>query len=72
MSSAAATTTAALSACRDVSVRYGSGESEVTALDHVNVEIEAGETLALRVPPARARRRCSTCSAASWSRPPAR
>jgi putative ABC transport system ATP-binding protein len=48
--STAATMAAALSACRDVSVRYGSGESEVRALDHADVEIEAGETLALRGP----------------------
>jgi predicted ABC-type transport system involved in lysophospholipase L1 biosynthesis ATPase subunit len=40
----------ALSACRGVGVRYGSGEAQVVALEGVDVTIEAGETLALRGP----------------------
>jgi ABC-type lipoprotein export system ATPase subunit len=48
MSSAVATAT--LSACRDVSVRYGSGEAEVVALERIDLGIEAGEALALRGP----------------------
>ncbi len=38
----------ALAACRDVSVVFGEGESQVTALDGVDLAIEHGETLALR------------------------
>jgi predicted ABC-type transport system involved in lysophospholipase L1 biosynthesis ATPase subunit len=40
----------ALSACRGVGVRYGSGEAQVVALEGVDVTIEAAETLALRGP----------------------
>jgi predicted ABC-type transport system involved in lysophospholipase L1 biosynthesis ATPase subunit len=40
----------ALSACRGVGVRYGSGEAQVVALERVDVAIEAAETLALRGP----------------------
>jgi predicted ABC-type transport system involved in lysophospholipase L1 biosynthesis ATPase subunit len=46
----AAVETAVLSACRGVGVRYGSGETQVVALEGVDVSIEAGETLALRGP----------------------
>jgi putative ABC transport system ATP-binding protein len=42
--------TTALSACRGVGVRYGTGEAEVVALEGVDVTIEAGEALALRGP----------------------
>jgi putative ABC transport system ATP-binding protein len=42
--------TAALSACRGVGVRYGTGEAEVVALEGVDLTIEAVETLALRGP----------------------
>lgn len=40
----------ALSACRGVGVRYGTGEAQVVALEGVDLTIEAGETLALRGP----------------------
>jgi ABC-type lipoprotein export system ATPase subunit len=36
-----------LAACRDVSVSYGRGEAAVRALDHVSMEIEAGDSVAL-------------------------
>jgi putative ABC transport system ATP-binding protein len=36
-----------LVACRDLSVVYGSGESEVRALDGVSLELERGDRLAL-------------------------
>ncbi|HEY2056520.1 MAG TPA: ABC transporter ATP-binding protein [Solirubrobacterales bacterium] len=42
--------TAAISACRGVGVRYGTGEAQVVALEGVDLTIEAGETLALRGP----------------------
>jgi predicted ABC-type transport system involved in lysophospholipase L1 biosynthesis ATPase subunit len=42
--------TTALSACRGVAVRYGTGEARVSALEGVDVTIEKGETLALRGP----------------------
>jgi ABC-type lipoprotein export system ATPase subunit len=42
--------TTALSACRGVGVRYGTGAAQVVALEGVDVMIEAGETLALRGP----------------------
>ncbi|MBS0548573.1 MAG: ATP-binding cassette domain-containing protein [Proteobacteria bacterium] len=42
--------TTALSACRGVGVRYGTGEAEMVALEGVDLTIEAGETLALRGP----------------------
>jgi putative ABC transport system ATP-binding protein len=38
----------ALAACREVSVVFGAGESQVTALDGVDLAIEPGETLSLR------------------------
>ena len=38
----------ALAACRGVSVVYGRGTAQVTALDNVDFEIEAGESVALR------------------------
>jgi ABC-type lipoprotein export system ATPase subunit len=41
---------AELSACRGVSVVYGSGEAEVRALENVDLIIEPGEVLALRGP----------------------
>jgi ABC-type lipoprotein export system ATPase subunit len=39
-----------LSACRGVSVVYGSGAAEVRALEGVDLSIESGEVLALRGP----------------------
>ena len=42
--------TTALSACRGVGVRYGTGKAEVVALEEVDVTIEAAETLALQGP----------------------
>ena len=36
-----------LAACRDVTVRYGSGEAAVTALDRVDLSLAPGETVAL-------------------------
>jgi len=42
--------TTALSACRGVGVRYGTGEAQVVALEGVDLAIEPGETLALRGP----------------------
>lgn len=42
--------TTALSACRGVGVRYGTGVAEVVALEGVDVTIGVGETLALRGP----------------------
>ena len=39
-----------LSRCREVSVRYRRGGAEVTALDGVELAIDAGETVALRGP----------------------
>jgi predicted ABC-type transport system involved in lysophospholipase L1 biosynthesis ATPase subunit len=40
----------ALSACREVAVHYGSGESRVDALAAIDLAIGPGETLALRGP----------------------
>ena len=37
----------ALAACVDVTVRYGTGESEITALDHVSLSLLHNETVAL-------------------------
>jgi putative ABC transport system ATP-binding protein len=37
-------------ACRGVSVRYGSGDAAVLALDRVDLDLERGEALALRGP----------------------
>ncbi|HMJ00201.1 MAG TPA: ABC transporter ATP-binding protein [Gaiellaceae bacterium] len=41
-------TRTALAACRGVSVVYGRGTAQVTALNNVDFEIEAGESVALR------------------------
>ncbi|MBS1888093.1 MAG: ATP-binding cassette domain-containing protein [Actinobacteria bacterium] len=42
--------TEALSACRGVAVRYGSGAARVSALEGVDLTVGAGEALALRGP----------------------
>jgi len=39
-----------LSACHEASVRYGSGEALVTALERVDLTVGAGESVALRGP----------------------
>ena len=41
-------TRTSLAACRDVSVVYGEGEARVQALDGVDLQIEPGDSLALR------------------------
>ena len=48
--SATVTSAPELSRCRQVSVRYRRGSAELTALDGVDLTVEAGETLALRGP----------------------
>jgi putative ABC transport system ATP-binding protein len=45
--SVAATTGSPLAACREVSVVYGAGDAEVTALRDVDLAIQAGDTVAL-------------------------
>jgi putative ABC transport system ATP-binding protein len=45
--SVAATTGSPLAACREVSVVYGAGDAQVTALRDVDLAIQAGDTVAL-------------------------